>query len=74
MNINGEQHYHPVKYSDNSNYEEQFKIGKLRDNIKRKYCVDNNIILIEIPYWQKKNMKKYLLKQFKNKNIIYQNA
>lgn len=32
------------------------------DNIKRKYCSSNNIKLLEIPYWEYKNIKKILEK------------
>lgn len=32
----------------------------LRDNIKRKYCSENNIKMIEIPYFDKYNIEKYL--------------
>jgi hypothetical protein len=44
----GEQHYRPVEYFGG---EEKFKTQQKHDNIKRKYCHDNNIKLLEIPYW-----------------------
>lgn len=49
----GEQHYTPVKYFGG---EEQLKENKLRDSIKREYCVQNNIPLLEIPYWEYDNV------------------
>lgn len=33
---------------------------KRLDKIKEKYCEDNNIKLITIPYWEKNNIEKYL--------------
>ena len=40
----GEQHYDKT----NNYYSED---GVYRDNLKKKYCLENNIKLIEIPYW-----------------------
>lgn len=40
----GEQHYDKT----NNYYSED---GIYRDNLKKKYCLENNIKLIEIPYW-----------------------
>lgn len=44
----GEQHYYSRPFFGG---DEGFEYQKLRDNIKRQYCEDNNIPLIEIPYW-----------------------
>lgn len=61
----GEQHYFPVDFSGNGNdYAKiQYENGLIRDNIKRKYCKDNNIKLIEIPYWEYENMESFLRKE-----------
>ena len=40
--------------------EEGFKSQKIRDNIKRDYCKKNNIILIEIPYWDFDILEDYI--------------
>lgn len=45
----GIQHYEPVDYFGG---EKAFEIQQRHDAIKRKYCVDNNIELLEIPYWE----------------------
>lgn len=45
----GIQHYEPVEYFGG---EEAFKIQQRHDAIKRQYCLDNNIELLEIPYWE----------------------
>lgn len=54
----GEQHYRPVKYFGG---EKKFKEQVKKDNIKRKFCKENNIKLIEIPYHEK-NIKYVLEK------------
>lgn len=45
----GIQHYKPVDYFGG---EQAFKIQQRHDAIKRQYCLDNNIELLEIPYWE----------------------
>lgn len=49
----GQQHYYPVCFGGISQEraEENFKLQQIKDNIKREYCKNNNIKLIEIPYW-----------------------
>jgi len=37
-----------------------FKTGKKRDKIKTKYCKDNNINLLRIPYWEFDNIEEIL--------------
>lgn len=50
VECDGEQHFAPI---DKWGGEEAFEQVKLRDSIKTKYCADNNIILIRIPYTMK---------------------
>ena len=45
----GYQHYAPVDYFGG---EKAFEVQQRHDEIKRKYCADNNIELLEIPYWE----------------------
>ena len=47
LEYNGRQHYQPVDIFGGN---EGFIIQKIRDNIKSKYCIDNNIKLITIKY------------------------
>lgn len=55
----GEQHYKP---SDLFGGKEEFLKRQEYDNKKRKYCRDNNIKLIEIPYWDlNKISSQYLI-------------
>lgn len=44
----GGQHYKPVERFGG---EEKFKLQQKHDNIKREYCRNNNIKLLEIPYY-----------------------
>ena len=46
IEFQGKQHYEKAGYDT----EERFQIRKQYDELKRKYCKDNNILLIEIPY------------------------
>lgn len=53
----GIQHYEPNDYYGG---EKEFKIRQRNDNIKREYCKKNNIPLLEIPYYEFKNIKSIL--------------
>lgn len=61
----GEQHYFPVNFKggESKDYLDEFKNNQIRDNIKREYCKDNKITLIEIPYTEKNNISD-ILKQY----------
>ena len=58
----GKQHYEPVDFTGKGMElaEENFYYAIENDNIKRKYCEDKKILLIEIPYWDFNNIKKIL--------------
>lgn len=45
----GEQHYRPIDYFGG---EKNFKMQQNRDNIKKNYCKNNNIKLLEISYFE----------------------
>lgn len=68
----GEQHYRPVRYSTQT-YEssnEKFLYTKRHDEIKEKYCKDNNIKLIKIPYWEFEDLEYFLFDQLVKIGII----
>ena len=72
VEIDGEHHYRPVNFKGISDDR-----AKLRhdycvemDNIKNKYCLDNNIELIRIPYW---NFTKEYYQEIIEKIINYHN-
>jgi len=49
-----------LHYIDKFNETEEFKKTKKRDKIKTKYCKNNNINLLRIPYWEFENIEKIL--------------
>lgn len=63
IEFNGIQHYKPISIFGG---EEKFKLNQQNDKIKIKYCNDNNIQMIIIPYWDYDNIEnilsKYLIK------------
>ena len=74
IEYDGRQHFEPIEHWGG---EKEFQISKKRDAIKREYCEENNITLIEIPYWEKKNISEILEKQLspyaEDKEEIYEN-
>lgn len=67
----GEQHYYPVNFGgcDDATATENFRVGQIRDDIKRKYCKEHKIPLIEIPYWEYNNMEEFLIDKWKELNL-----
>ena len=61
----GQQHYEPVDFSGKGMQwaNEKFKEGQEKDNIKRNYCNNNNIKLLEIPYWDYENIEEILSRE-----------
>ena len=53
----GQQHYHPVEVFKG---ESGFKLRQKYDKIKKDFCINNGIKLIEIPYWEYENIEKIL--------------
>lgn len=49
IEFDGEQHYRPIEYFGG---EGKFELQQKHDNIKREYCKNNNIKLLEIPYFE----------------------
>lgn len=58
LEYQGEQHYNSIEIFDS------LKITQERDNIKKEYCLINNIPLIEIPYWEYSNIEQFLQLKF----------
>lgn len=57
IEYDGRQHFEPI--SDFGG-EEGFKITQNNDSIKNKYCKNNNIPLLRIPYWDFDNIELIL--------------
>ncbi len=60
IEYDGHQHFYSVeKYGG----EEAFILQQMRDAIKTQYCIDNNIKLIRIPYWDFKNIESIIKRE-----------
>ena len=64
IEYDGRQHFTPVEVFGG---EEGYFKTKKRDGIKNKYCKDNNIGSLRIPYNQINNIEEILLKELINK-------
>lgn len=71
IEYDGEHHYKIIPRGNLSDIElqEQFDIIQHNDSIKTKYCINKNINLIRIPYWEKKNMESFLFEKFNELKI-----
>jgi hypothetical protein len=68
VEYNGVQHYKYNKFF-HKNYE-HFLNQKYRDDMKRRICKDNGIILIEVPYTVKlENIEYFIKKELKKYNL-----
>lgn len=61
----GIQHYEPVDFANKGNEwaNKLFETNQKKDNIKRKFCKNNNIRLLEIPYWDFDNIEEILSRE-----------
>lgn len=58
IEFDGEQHFKPERRSkDEQKNISKFESVKFRDTIKTQFCIDKNIKLIRIPYWDIKNIE-----------------
>lgn len=62
IEYNGIQHYEPIEYFGG---QKQLNIQLEHDKRKREYAKQNNIKLIEIPYWEFDNIEKILSKELR---------
>ncbi|MBU3186667.1 hypothetical protein [Clostridium estertheticum] len=61
IEFQGRQHYSDTHWSkDIEKSAQAFKQRQINDNIKRQYCMDKKIKLLEIPYWEIKNINEIL--------------
>lgn len=68
IEFQGQQHYEPRDFGGRGEKWaiKEFELSQIKDQIKRDYCKENNIQLLEIPYWEVDNMRK-IIKDFINK-------
>ena len=59
IEYDGEQHYVVAGFGMKTEEEKQyaFHMTQLNDKIKNKYCEENNIYLLRIPYWERNNIE-----------------
>lgn len=67
VEYNGEQHYKYIPYFHKN--KEAFYNQKYRDELKRIKCKENNITLIEVPYYVN-NIEKYLINELIKLNYL----
>lgn len=68
IEYDGEQHYKDRGYKTGL-FSDSLEYTRKHDKIKSKYCSENNIKLIRIPYWEFNNISKLLEKQL-HKDIV----
>lgn len=61
IEFDGRQHF---EVSDHFGGEESFELTQIRDNIKNKYCKENSINLLRIPYYEIDSIEKMLNEEF----------
>lgn len=63
IEADGEQHFQQIDFAGKGDEwaKEKLKDTQRHDKIKNQYCIDNNIPLIRIPYWEYDNIE-YILK------------
>lgn len=71
IEYDGKQHFEPIEYFGG---EEALINTQRKDKIKNRYCKENNIPLLRIPYWEKDNINiilaEYLSKFTDMKGVI----
>ena len=77
IEYDGQQHYEPVRFhGDNVEENERtFKEIQEHDKIKNRYCEENNINLLRIPYWESKNIETIInncLQRLSEKGFVEQ--
>ena len=72
IEFDGEQHYYPVNFHGMApeDVDKNFLNVQKHDRIKNKYCEDNDITLIRIPYTERGCIDAYLTQQLKVYGII----
>ena len=56
IEFDGEFHYKEAPFSNCTDKNlRSFKYTKIRDEVKNKYCENNNIPLLRVPYWERDN-------------------
>ena len=68
IEYDGKQHYEAIEYFGGKY---MLSIQQNKDKIKTRYCQDNNIKLIRIPYWEFDNIDNILRREITPNNLIW---
>lgn len=73
IEFDGEQHFYPVDFKGGGIEEatKEFEELQIRDKEKNEYCLNNNITLLRIPYWERENINNVLDDYFVNNSQQY---
>lgn len=75
IEYDGEHHYREWRFSCQKTAEEKLKNTQRNDSIKDKYCEENSILLLRIPYWEFNNIERILEKWLQNElGIVLKNT
>lgn len=68
----GEQHYKVIRRGNMSEKDgiDNLRLIQKHDEIKRNYCIENNINYIEIPYWENNDIENFVFNEFVKIGII----
>ena len=66
IEYDGEQHF---KWVEGMMSKEEFETLQIHDGLKNKYCFENNISLLRIPYWDFDNIESILQKELNLNNL-----
>lgn len=69
IEVNGKQHYEPRYSSDPEVSQRLFEIQKKHDKLKEVYCLEHNIDLLIIPYYDLNKYKQIIDERLKNKYV-----
>lgn len=61
IEYDGEFHFKPIPYLEIDKAIKELERTEYRDMIKDKYCYDNDIFILRIPYSEKKNIKNIII-------------
>lgn len=79
IEYDGQQHYEPVRFHGDNIEKNMHEFQKVQehDKIKNKYCEENNINLLRIPYWESKNIETIInncLQRLNEKGFVEQST
>ena len=69
IEINGKQHYEPKFISDEEEAKELLEYIQYHDKIKQEYCIDNNLDLLVIPYYQLNKFQDMIIERIEKHGL-----